>query len=158
VYEINALIMTGLACFVIGGVAGMLFANLGKKPIEQRHDLEEHLAESQQQLKDYQQEVTAHFSKTAELVRELNQSYRDVHTHLAHGAQNLAGMNVQQAFALLQENPDVELDEGSVQQPLDYSPKKSPNEKGMLEEDFGLEKVTPEMEDDILTKKPDGAK
>jgi uncharacterized membrane-anchored protein YhcB (DUF1043 family) len=154
VYEINALIMTGLACLIVGGVAGMLYSNRDKNSADRAHDIEEHLAESQQQLKDYQQEVTAHFSKTAELVRELNQSYRDVHTHLAEGAQNLAGMNVQQAFALLQENPDLDLDEGSVQQPLDYSPKKSPNEKGMLEEDFGLEKVAPEEdEDDILTSK-----
>ncbi len=153
-YEINALIMTGLACLIVGGVAGMLYSNRDKNSADRTHDIEEHLAESQQQLKDYQQEVTAHFSKTAELVRELNQSYRDVHTHLAEGAQNLAGMNVQQAFALLQENPDLDLDEGSVQQPLDYSPKKSPNEKGMLEEDFGLEKVAPEEdEDDILTSK-----
>ncbi len=153
-YEINALIMTGLACLIVGGVAGMLYSNRDKNSADRAHDIEEHLAESQQQLKDYQQEVTAHFSKTAELVRELNQSYRDVHTHLAEGAQNLAGMNVQQAFALLQENPDLDLDEGSVQQPLDYSPKKSPNEKGMLEEDFGLEKVAPEEdEDDILTSK-----
>ncbi len=153
-YEINALIMTGLACLIVGGVAGMLYSNRDKNSADRAHDIEEHLAESQQQLKDYQQEVTAHFSKTAELVRELNQSYRDVHTHLAEGAQNLAGMNVQQAFALLQENPDLDLDEGSVQQPLDYSPKKSPNEKGMLEEDFGLEKVAPEEDDDdILTSK-----
>lgn len=153
-YEINALIMTGAACLVVGGVAGMFYANLGKNTSTTRvKDIEEHLAESQQQLKDYQQEVTAHFSKTAELVRELNQSYRDVHTHLAQGAQNLAGMNVQQAFALLQENPDLDFDEGSVQQPLDYSPKKSPNEKGMLEEDFGLEKVEPEDDEDIMTER-----
>jgi hypothetical protein len=36
----------------------------------------------------------------------------------------------------------------SIHQPLDYSPKKSPNEKGMLQEDFGLEKVTPEQDDE----------
>lgn len=148
-YEVNTLIMTGIACFVLGAVAGLLFANSSITKKDNKLELEEHLAESQQKLKDYQTEVTAHFTKTAELVRELNQSYRDVHTHLAHGAQNLTDMNAQQAFSMLEAQSDDE-NFANVQQPLDYSPKKSPQEKGMLEEDFGLDKVLPELEDDEI--------
>jgi uncharacterized membrane-anchored protein YhcB (DUF1043 family) len=139
--------MTGIACFVLGGVAGLFFAKSNNTQNNVNQEMEEHLAESQQRLKDYQSEVTAHFTKTAELVRELNQSYRDIHTHLAHGAHNLTDINAQQAFSLLESNSDDE-NFANIQQPLDYSPKKSPNEKGMLEEDFGLEKILPEIEDD----------
>jgi uncharacterized membrane-anchored protein YhcB (DUF1043 family) len=151
VYEINELILAAVGCFILGGVAGLVFGNSKQDANRKNKDLEKELADSQAQLRGYQQQVNDHFQKTADLVRELNESYRSVHQHLAQGAHQLAHMNPSVYLSLIGGKSEDELTEeelASIHQPLDYSPKKSPNEKGMLQEDFGLEKVSPEQTDE----------
>lgn len=152
-YELNELMLAAVACFIIGGVAGLVFGNSKQAANRKNKDLEKDLEQSQAELRTYQKQVNDHFQKTAELVRELNESYKGVHQHLAQGAHQLAQMNPSAYLSLIGGRSEDDLTEeelAQIQQPLDYSPKKSPNEKGMLQEDFGLEKVKPQGDEDDL--------
>ncbi len=152
-YELNELILAAVTCFIIGGIAGLVFGNSKQAANRKNKDLESDLEQSQAELRNYQKQVNDHFHKTAELVRELNESYKGVHQHLAQGAHQLAQMNPSAYLSLIGGRSEDDLTEeelAQIQQPLDYSPKKSPNEKGMLQEDFDLEKVKSEDEGDDL--------
>ena len=91
-----------------------------------------------------------HFTDTGKLLGKLAESYRDVHNHLASGATKLSGGHL---VTDLQPLPDASLEKleaspapEELQQPLDYAPKSSPHETGMLNEEFGLDKKAPETD------------
>lgn len=75
-----------IAIGVIIGAALSKILNKGPKTAE----LQQKLEDTQEQFDSYQKEVGTHFQKTAELVNQLTQSYREVHEHLSKGAQELA--------------------------------------------------------------------
>jgi uncharacterized membrane-anchored protein YhcB (DUF1043 family) len=141
VYTLEFLVTVALAAVVIGLAAGFLIA-LRKSPSQQsQRQLENHLSELQQQQQDYQHEVTEHFSETANLLNQLTHSYRDVHNHLAKGAQLLAGEQASESLkALAEDKPDTEESSNDYTPPLDYAPKAATHGPGMLNEKFGLEK------------------
>ena len=84
-----------------------------------------------------------HFSETAKLLNNLTESYREVHNQLASGAATLCRDvgpvplgRLDNARTNRGEIPD---DMVNITPPLDYAPKASPDEKGMLNEAFGIE-------------------
>jgi len=103
-----------------------------------RKDLEDKLQQSQDQIKDYQQEVTEHFMKTSELVNNLSHSYRDVHEHLATGAMRLTNTEISRQMIDAgfgrNENHNV-LTSETPEPPKDYAPKVP---GGILSEEYGL--------------------
>ena len=118
--------------------------SLGKK--QSTHDdsreqeLEETLNNLREKHEQYRSTVSAHFSQTAELVGQLTHDYRRVYEHLATGASELCGTSelpqtLQQA---IESNSDSK-SELDARAPLDYAPKSSPDEPGMLNERYGLE-------------------
>lgn len=127
---------------VIGGFAGRSFSSETQKSREMQKQLDR----VTQEQKDYQHEVAEHFTDTAKLLRNMAESYRDVHNHLATGADTLCSDNYSgPALTRLPDSvlgtPEPDADEPeSVSPPLDYAPKSSPYERGMLNEEFGLEK------------------
>ena len=89
-----------------------------------------------------------HFSNTATLLNTLTESYRDVHNHMAMGASTLCQGQGPVALEKISSAPDaaeIPAELADVQPPLDYAPKSSPNETGMLNEEFGLERVKSEV-------------
>lgn len=109
----------------------------------------------------YEEDVANHFVQTADLVNRLTESYRDVHAHLAEGAQSLCGNNedlrlqLESSLAnrlMTKDDPSeteaAETGEQDVAEeiseafepPKDYAPKADPAEKGTLSEDFGIER------------------
>ena len=141
-YSLEFLLTVSLATIIIGLVAGFLLA-MRKSPSQQsQRQLENHLSELQQQQKNYQHEVTEHFSETADLLNQLTSSYRDVHNHLAKGAQILAGEQASESLKVLLEDKATaeEVPSDSITPPLDYAPKAAAHEPGMLNEQFGLDK------------------
>ena len=101
------------------------------------------LSELQQQQHDYQHEVTDHFSETAELLNQLTNSYKDVHNHLAKGAATLCQGEGPVSLGRLESgrsSAEIPAHLADIQPPLDYAPKTSPDEKGMLNEEFGLDR------------------
>ncbi len=141
----NVIWITGILATFAGMCLGIALT-LWLAPSKQKSlDLEKHLNTKQDEIKNYQHEVMAHFTKTAELLGGLTRSYRDVHNHLAQGAQNLCGENMNTTPIL--SKLSIAEDEGeksahSVSPPLDYAPRSSPYEQGTLNEEYGLEKVS----------------
>jgi uncharacterized membrane-anchored protein YhcB (DUF1043 family) len=125
----------------IGVVIGyFLYQRLHPAPRRNR-ELEEQLHEMQEAHKHYRYDINAHFDKTADLLSHLAVSYRDVHNHLARGALDLCDAGAVRTLKLLPEATPVleEHQSGMMEPPRDYA-LRSPNEKGMLAEDFGFEK------------------
>lgn len=125
----------------IGIVIGY-FLNQRLHPAPRRNrELEEQLHALQEQHKHYRYDINAHFDKTADLLGHLAVSYREVHNHLARGALDLCDSGTIRTLKLLPEATPVleEQHPSFAEPPRDYA-LKSPNQKGTLAEDFGLEK------------------
>ena len=149
-YSISTLLLTGLVALLVGAGAGLLFSRRLSTDIRKQRELERNLDRLLQQQKDYQHEVVEHFTDTAKLLNNLAESYRDVHNHLASGASSLCD---DQSGSILRRIPDASLtefssqpDPESMQAPLDYAPKASPFETGVLNEEFGLDKSKEDAE------------
>lgn len=107
-YSLELLIGIGIGAAIIGIAVGFFIGR--KSPTSQREQeqLQTQLAELKQQQEDYQDEVSDHFLETAQLFNQLTNSYKDVHTHLAAGAQKLAGDRATESLkALSDESTDV---------------------------------------------------
>ena len=142
-YSLTVLIVAALVALV-AGLAGGWFAGARSTSESRRsRELEHKLDQVMQDKKAYEDEVTQHFSETARLLNNLTQNYRDVHGHLASGAANLCPDQSVVALGNLDSSSDpneIPAALADVQPPLDYAPKSSPDQQGVLSEDFGLEK------------------
>ncbi len=141
----NVIWFAGTLGFLVGALAGVIATLLLAPSRQKNRDMEKHLSEKQNELKNYQHEVTEHFTQTAELLGDLAKGYRDVHNHLAMGAQELCKESFDNS-PILASLPSSDDPGGAGQQlptrpPLDYAPKSTPYEQGTLNEEYGLEKV-----------------
>ena len=132
-------ITLGLAGLLLGWIAGKRFSADATK----HRDLTLKLDQVMQDKKAYEDDVVEHFTETAKLLNSLTESYREVHNHLAQGASGLCQGKGPVSLEHLQNRRDPSEIPGNlthIQPPLDYAPKASPDEKGMLNEEFGLER------------------
>jgi uncharacterized membrane-anchored protein YhcB (DUF1043 family) len=114
-------------------------------PVPRRNrELEQQLHALQEQHKNYRYDVNAHFNKTADLLGLLANSYREVHNHLARGSLELCDPGAVKLLRPLPEQTPVleEQQPSFIEPPRDYALKSGPYEKGVLDEDFGLEKTS----------------
>lgn len=128
---------------VATGVALGYFLYRHLHPVPRRNrELEQQLHALQEQHKSYRYDVNAHFNRTAELLGNLANTYREAHNHLARGAIDLCDPGAVKLLKLLPEQNAVLEEEHSaaIEPPRDYA-LKSPYEKGVLDEGFGLEKA-----------------
>lgn len=150
-YSLSIVIVSALAALVVGIGLGFV---LGRRtsPAGQKHrEVERQLDEVLQHKKAYEDEVVEHFSDTARLLNKLTESYRDVHNHLAAGATQLCQGHGPVALGRLESRGDsteIPPHLADIQPPLDYAPKTSPDEKGMLNEEFGLDRPSPSKTED----------
>lgn len=124
-------------------IGGLIFTRLSPEQKKSR-ELEKHLHSKQDEIKNYQQDVKQHFNETAYLLKQLAENYREVHNHLAQGANDLCAGNPNDP--MIKKLPEMEAIEVNsplthAQAPLDYAPKSTPYDKSALSEDYGLEKV-----------------
>jgi uncharacterized membrane-anchored protein YhcB (DUF1043 family) len=85
---------------------------------------------------DYEQQVSSHFSKTAQLLGSLTLAYRDFHNHIADGAEDLSrDSNATQIKPLPELPEDLISPKAKISQPLDYSP-----DRNVLHEEYDLVK------------------
>lgn len=141
-----------LLVFILGAAAGA-FLTKRQAPDRRVQELETLLQDLQARHDRYQNEVSDHFSETAERVNELTQRYREVHQHLVQGAQLLCddpkrdkSTNPANAFtsinAIEAREPHTydqyaDSDLIGYEPPRDYATK-SPQDKGTLDERFGF--------------------
>lgn len=149
-YSLELVVTVGIAAVIIGAVAGAAIAQRSGSSARSQKQMEEQLDELRQQAEHYQQEVSEHFNETALLLNQLTSSYRDVHNHLAKGAQTLAAdSNATQTLKKLgADSDDDKADKAkaagdSLTPPLDYAVKPDADQVGVLDEKFGLDDVKP---------------
>lgn len=149
-FSLSALLTFSLASILIGIFMGFYFAQRKGLYSHRQAELEKQLSEMNKQQQNYQTEVSDHFEKSAELLNQLTDSYRDVHNHLAEGANSLAGTSASASIKTL--GSDDESSETNSEQsltpPLDYAPANL-GKSGTLSESYGIEKnaVTEERSD-----------
>ena len=140
------LIATALLSLCTGLAVGWAMGLRRKSKRDVIIDLETRLERALESRADYEAEVAEHFARTAELLNRMTEDYQQVYSHLASGADKLGEGNVDipSSASLLADRSDDEALSADVidtLQPLDYAPRKSPDEQGQLSETFGLDKT-----------------
>lgn len=142
----------GLVALVVGAIVGYLVGRSGSDA-GQRQSLSRQLDDAREELATYKQQVTDHFEKTADLVNQLTNTYKDVHQHLASGAQSLCvDQKASQALkdsmqprleapdetatAPAEPRPDAKQTD-HAEPPRDYAAKAA-DEEGTLSESYGF--------------------
>jgi uncharacterized membrane-anchored protein YhcB (DUF1043 family) len=138
VYPLSVVLTLTLAGLIAGIFIGIFFNQRKGKQSLRQADLERQVQDMQQQQQGYQEEVGNHFQQTAELLNQLTDSYKDVHTHLSKGAHLLADANTSASIKTLgADSPQNEENENtSINPPLDYA-----DSSGTLSEDWGIKKA-----------------
>jgi len=146
--------LVSIGAFALGAILGVLIASRLQVSPSKIKDLEEQIRQLQDSHSEYRDSVSGHFSITAELVQHMTESYRDVYQHLASGAQDLCTGEV--ASKLLPAESDAAFEPAGINEetsplapPRDYAAKQSPDQKGALSEDFGLDKPAPVNDEDV---------
>ncbi len=130
-----------IAAIAIGLILGRLFAS---KEGKNKSSLRKQLDELKKQHQLYQINVTEHFSRTTDLIAELNTNYSRIQEHLHQGAEEFLKPEYQLESARTGETTLEDLapeadPKSEPSRPLDYAPK-NPNEEGTLSETFGFKK------------------
>lgn len=148
--------LVGIGALAVGMVIGVLIAGRLNASPSRIRQLENEIRQLKDNHSEYRNSVSDHFSMTAELVQHMTESYRDVYQHLASGAQDLCSSDV--ANKLLPTESDAVFEPqnteeaGPLAPPRDYAAKQSPDQKGALSEDFGIEKTKPVNDGEIPIK------
>ena len=137
--------LTAIACLVLGIVIGLVFSSRLNSSASRVKELENQIRDIKDNHLTYRDNVSDHFSMTADLVQHMTESYREVYQHLASGAQDLCSNEV--ASKLLPAGSDAVFESNEVSEaasglnpPKDYAVKQDPSQKGALSEEFGISK------------------
>ncbi len=136
----------GAALLIAGVVIGLLLGRRQSPGAQKYREVERRLDQVLQDKKAYEDEVVEHFGETAKLLNNLTGSYREVHNHLARGAASLCqgqGPVLLDSIGERGDSSEIPPQLADIHPPLDYAPKSSPDEKGMLNEEFGLDRGAP---------------
>ncbi|MGI9293809.1 MAG: YhcB family protein [Pseudomonadales bacterium] len=139
--------LSAIIAGVAGWIGGWLLGRHSNSGQRKSLALQESLNASEQRLQDYKREVQDHFVQTADAIKQMNDSYQSLHQRLASGASALCGDMedgplLDKPSGRRADDPEAgPQEELPLEPPLDYAPKKGPADKGVLNEDFGLEKV-----------------
>ena len=154
-YNLTILIAGGALLLLLGIGLGMLLGRRTSPAALKQREAERRLDQLLQDKQAYEDEVVEHFTDTAKLLNQLTEQYRNVHNHLAKGADRLCHGRGPVALGQLGDPADsseIPPQLADVRPPLDYAPKTSPDAKGMLAEEFGIERskvAAPEPEQDV---------
>lgn len=146
--------LTAIGCLAGGILIGVIIASrLGTSPARVQ-ELENQIRELKDTHNNYRENVSDHFSMTAELFQHMTESYKEVYQHLASGAQELCNSDVASKLLPARTEPEFQ-HEGNdlrlasvINPPKDYAAKQKPGQKGALSEDFGIDKTKPVLDDD----------
>lgn len=158
-------LLIAIGCLTAGVIIGVIatYRFSSASPVKIRR-LQEELDELQETHKAYKDNVSDHFSTTAELVQQMTESYRDVYHHLASGAQSLCDHEIANKMLpagennrLFQEEPANDQNgeavdrresvrhQASVEPPRDYAERRHASGVGALSEEYGLDRSESEQ-------------
>ena len=152
-FTLMELLLFGIVALLLGASLGLVLTKLFARENRSSRELERQLQHTVENSKAYRRQVSSHYVRTAQLANDLTESYSQLHNHLALGSATL--LDTRGAQPLMRTIPSREQIEAISQPaaptvvapPLDYAPKTTPSEKGMLDEAFGLEKSPKEARD-----------
>jgi len=150
-------IITAVVCLVIGLVIGSLLTRVISPQSAKNRELRKKLQEKEDELKVYRQDVSDHFLRSAELVRELTRSQQEISEQLATAAMRLTAPEVSRqvhntAFEGLATDSSLKiLSAFPPEAPKDYAPSVP---GGVLSESYGLT----DLQDGSTTRGLDSAK
>lgn len=155
-YSLSVLIIASIVCLIIGGIVGYFVGRQSNADKKGFRAMEARANQAEEQLKQFQNDVTEHFKETSVLVNKLTENYKDVHEHLAAGAIKLANADIgrdlldsaSKQWAQSEHHRDLLADESQVEPPRDWAPN-----NGTLSESFGLE---PSQEVDPANSEKEG--
>lgn len=81
--------MDGILNMVMAGAIGLIIGGLFMFFAIKGNSNNNSVKEVEQKLENYQNEVEVHFAKTADLIDNLTNSYKDVFEHLSESAEKL---------------------------------------------------------------------
>lgn len=142
-YSLPVLIAVAVITLLVGAGAGLLMGRRMGGDARRLREAERKLDQVMQEKRGYEAEVVEHFSQTARLLNSLTDSYREVHNHLSEGAGRLCQDHAPVSLGRLQDRGDdaaIPAHLANIQPPLDYAPKSSPEDKGILAEEYGIER------------------
>jgi uncharacterized membrane-anchored protein YhcB (DUF1043 family) len=136
------LILIAIAALAVGLVVGLLIGRSNTGSRLERRRVEQKIDELKSEYSRYQAQVNEHFAESADLMHRFNDAYHDMNRHMSQGANRLSNDDeVLQEFEKTGTSARLEGKTSSdPEMPRDYAPKSTPEEKGMLAEDFGLDK------------------
>lgn len=138
---VSDLLIIGIIALLLGIGIGLAVSRLFFRGPPQNRRVAQQMDELQHEYTRYQAKVNEHFMETAHRMRRLNDAQREMHEHLAQGANRLSSdTEWQEAMG----RPDLKLGHqgatpDGLEPPRDYAPKSGPKEKGTLAEDFGFD-------------------
>ena len=100
-YPLEFVIPVAVGAAVLGVIIGYLASKKMGASLKAQALLQQQIEALQNQQQNYRSEVSDHFAETAQLFNQLTNSYRNVHNHLAEGAQKLAGESATNTLAAL---------------------------------------------------------
>lgn len=146
--------LIAIGCLAAGIAIGVIFASRSNTSPARVQELENQIRDLKESHASYRDNVSDHFSMTAELFQHMTESYKEVYQHLASGAQELCSNEV--ASKLLPARSDSVFENDASENesvsglnpPKDYAAKQKPGQKGALAEDFGIEKTKAALDED----------
>lgn len=134
-------IVIAAVCLLVGLGVGTLLTRTLSPQENKRKELEEKIRQKEDELRVYQRDVSDHFLKTSELLREMTRSHREISEQLASGALLLTSPDVSRqvqeaAFSgLTADSTPRILSAIPPEPPKDYAPSVP---GGVLSESYGL--------------------
>lgn len=120
----------------------------GDTSLPKVQELEDSIAQANQEMHEYRGQVTGHFEKTANLFNQLTNDYREVYEHLANSSEQLCGDQVAKLKGLTAETKVLEGEGEKVESQASeaVSEKKPDAEEAKPEPEVASEQVKAESE------------
>ncbi|WP_410013369.1 Z-ring associated protein ZapG [Sodalis sp. C49] len=74
---------------VVGIIIGAVAMRFGNRKLRQQQTLQHELEKSKAELEEYREELTGHFARSAELLDNMADDYRQLYQHMAKGSNSL---------------------------------------------------------------------
>jgi uncharacterized protein len=103
--DMTVVIVTLIFGLVFGGGCGVYLARAGNSAAKRAKELDIELKHTREEFLAFKNQVTQHFSKTAELVNTLTANYREVYTHLVEGAQHFSSSDASKIASMGTNDP-----------------------------------------------------
>ena len=100
-----------------------LMARFGNRKLRQQQALQYELEKNKAELEEYREELVSHFARSAELLDNMADDYRQIYQHMAKSSSNLLpGMSPENnPFRNRLAESEAGNDQAPVQMPRDYS-------------------------------------